>query len=456
MNIIIIGAGKTGEELIASLLAEDHDIAVIDPLYSVIENIQESYDVLGICGSGVVTETLGEAGAADADLVIACTPQDEINVLSCVISKRLGAKSCIARVRNPELNAQTHFMRRELGIDTMMNPDYYAAHAISRILRIPSASKVDSFAGGRLDMVQLKVASDSPLVGRALFQLPSVCKTRVLICAVQRSGGTDAIVPSAAYVIQAGDILGLTATHADIHNFLREIGALSEPIRDVLLVGGSRIAYYLAKTLLESGMHVKIIEQNQSRCVELSRELPKARIICGDGTDHELLIEEGVRDMDACIALTGMDEGNIILSLYASSEGVGKVIPKINKTALITMSSHVGLDSTISPELLTADMIVSYVRAMGQSGGESAIQTLYKLLDGQIEAMEFVVQEESASVIGIPLSQMKLKKNLLIAGIVRGSQVIYPGANDQFHAGDIVIVVTSNLHLSALSEILAE
>ena len=189
--------------------------------------------------------------------------------------------------------------------------------------------------------------------------------------------------------------------------------------------------------------------------MELSRELPKARIICGDGTDHELLIEEGIRDMDTCIALTGMDEGNMILSLYAMSEGVGKVIPKINKTALLTMSSHVGLDSAISPEQLTADMIVSYVRAMGQSG-DSAIRTLYKLLDGQIEAMEFMVQEESASVIGIPLSQMKLKKNLLIAGIVRGSRVIYPGANDQFHAGDIVIVVTSALHLSALSEILAE
>lgn len=456
MNIIIIGAGKTGEELIASLLAEDHDIAVIDPLYSVIENIQESYDVLGICGSGVVTETLREAGAADADLVIACTPQDEINVLSCVISKRLGAKSCIARVRNPELNAQTHFMRRELGIDTMMNPDYYAAHAISRILRIPSASKVDSFAGGRLDMVQLKIAADCPLVGTALFQLPSRCKTRVLVCAVQGAGGSDAFVPSAGYVIQAGDILSLTATHGDIHDFFREIGALSEPIRDVLLVGGSRIAYYLAKTLLESGMRVKIVEHNQNRCVELSRELPKARIICADGTNHEILIEEGVRDMDACIALTGMDEGNMILSLYAVSEGVGKVIPKINKTALLTMASHVGLDSAISPEQLTADMIVSYVRAMGQSGSNSAIRTLYKLLDGQIEAMEFMVQEESASVIGIPLSQMKLKKNLLIAGIVRGSQVIYPGANDQLYAGDIVIVVTSNRHLSALTEILAE
>lgn len=456
MNIIIIGVGKTGEELIASLLAEGHDIAVIDPLYSVIENILDTYDVMGICGSGVVTETLEKAGADVADLVIACTPQDEINVLSCVIAKQLGCKSCIARVRNPELNAQTRFMQQKLGIDTMMNPDYYAAHAISRILRIPSASKVDSFAGGKLDMVQLKVAADCPLVGTALFQLPSRCRTRVLVCAVQCAGHQAAIVPSAGYVIQAGDILSLTATHADIHRFFREIGALSEPIRDVLLVGGSRIAYYLAKNLVESGLHVKIIEEDHDRCVELSRELPHARIICADGTNHEILIEEGIRDMDACIALTGMDEGNIILSLYALSEGVGKVIPKINKTALLTMSSHVGLDSAISPEQLTADMIVSYVRALGQSGSDSAIQTLYKLLDGQIEAMEFLVQEESVSMTGIPLSEMHLKKNLLIAGIVRESQVIYPGANDQFCVGDTVVVVTANLRLSTLREILAD
>ena len=455
MKIIIIGAGKTGEELIHSLLAEGHDIAVIEPKYSVIENILESYDVLGICGSGVVTETLCQAGAADADLVIACTPQDEINVLSCVIARRLGVKSCIARVRNPELNSQTQFMRRELGIDTMINPDYYAAFAISRILRIPSASKVDSFAGGRLDMVQLRVAPDCPLVGTALYQLPTVCKTRVLVCAVQSSSTAEAIVPNAGYVIQAGDVLSLTANHGDIHAFFREIGVLSEPIRNVLLVGGSRIAYYLAKTLLESGMRVKIVEQNEARCTELARELPKARIILGDGTDHELLIEEGIRDMDACIALTNMDEGNMILSLYARSEGVSKVIPKINQAALMNISSHVGLDSAVSPELLTADMIVSYVRALGQSG-DSAIRTLYKLLDGQIEAMEFMVQEETASVIGIPLSQMRLKKNLLIAGIVRGSQIIYPGANDQFRPGDIVVVVSSALHLSALSEILAD
>lgn len=455
MNIIIIGAGKTGEELIHSLLAEEHDIAVIDPLYSVIENILETYDVMGICGSGVVTATLEEADAPNADLVIACTAQDEINVLSCMIAKRLGAKSCIARVRNPELNVQTQFMRQELGIDTMMNPDYYAAYAISRILRIPSAAKVDSFAGGRLDLVQLKVAQNCPLVGTALLQLPHICKTRVLVCAVQSADGSDAFVPSADYVIQAGDILSLTATHGNIHSFFREIGALSEPIRDVLLVGGSRIAYYLAKTLLESGMRVKIIEQNYHRCEELSRELPKARILCGDGMDHELLISEGLRDMDACIALTGMDEGNMILSLYAMNQGVGKVILKINKTPLVTMSARVGLDSAVSPELLTADMILSYVRALGQSG-DSAIRTLYKLLDGQIEALEFVVQEESSSIIGIPLAQMKLKKNLLIAGIVRGSHVIYPGANDHFLPGDIVVVVTSNRHLSALSEILAD
>ncbi len=465
MNIIIIGAGKTGEELILSLLAEGHDIAVVDPSYSVMEHILDTYDVIGVCGSGVITATLAEAKCEDADLVIACTPQDEINVLSCVIARKIGAKNCVARVRNPQLNAQTRFMRSELGIDTMFNPDQTAAHAISRILRIPSAAKVDTFAGGKLDLMQLKIGADSPLVGTALFQLPSKCKTRVLVCAVQPAQPytaddgeetTDAFVPSAGYVIGAGDILSITATHGDIHRFLRETGNMAEPVRDVLLIGGSRIAYYLTQTLLDSGMHVKIIEQNRERCEELARELPKARIIFGDGSNHELLISEGIRDMDACVPLTGMDEGNMILSLYAAGEGVGKVIPKINKIALLAMAAHAGLDSAVCPEQLTADMIVSYVRALGQSGDDSAVRTLYKLLDGQIEALEFAVQEETVEVLDTPLSRMKLKKNLLIAGIVRGSQVIYPGANDQFRPGDVVVVVTSNRHLSSLAEILVE
>jgi len=457
MKIVIIGAGKTGEELISSLLAEGHDIAVIDPLYSVIESVLDSYDVLGICGSGVVTRTLEEAGAAHADLVIACTSEDEINVLSCVIAKRLGAHHCIARVRNPELNQQTHFMRHQLGIDTMVNPDYYAAHAISRILRFPGTNKVDSFAGGLIDLIQLKISQDSPLVGTALYQLPAKCKTRVLVCAVQQAGGEDAIVPSAGYIIQAGDTLSLAATHADIHRFLRETGTLSEPIRNVLLVGGSRVAFYLARALLDSGMRVTIIEKDRNRCVELSRELSKAKVICGDGTDHELLIAEGIRGMDACIALTGMDEGNMILSLYAMSEGVGKAIPKIDKKTLHGMANNIGLSSAVSPIQLTADVIISYARAM-ETAGSSAIRTLYKLLDGKIEALEFAVQEQASksAILYTPLSQLKLKKNLLIAGIVRGSQVIYPGAHDEIRPGDTVIVVTTNLYLSTLDEILTE
>jgi len=454
MNIIIIGCGKTGEELVSSLLAENHNISIVDPLPSVIAAMQEAYDILGICGSGVVTETLKEAGVDKADLVISCTSQDEINVLSCAIAKRLGAQNCVARVRNPDLHAQIQFMRREFGIDTMVNPDYYAANAISRILRIPSATKVDSFASGRIDIVELKITEKSPLAGLSLMQLPTKFKTRVLVCAVQCAGSDRVLVPSGAYVIKAGDILNLTATHGDIHRFLREIGELSEPVKDVMLIGGSRIAYYLAKMLTESGMHVKIIEADSRRCIELARELPKVRINHGDGTDHELLIEEGIRRMNACIALTGMDEGNMVLSLYAMSEGVQKVIPKINKKPLLTMADGIQLNSGISPNQLMADVIISYVRALGQSG-HSAIRTLYKLVDGRVEAMEFAATD-NASVIGIPLCELKLKKNLLLAGIVRGSHVIYPGANDQIHPGDIVIVVTTNLYISTLDGILEE
>lgn len=454
MNIIIIGCGKTGEELVASLLAENHSISVIDTLPSVINTVQETYDVIGICGSGAVTDTLREAGVEKADLVISCTSQDELNVLSCTIAKRLGALNCVARVRNPDLHAQIQFMRREFGIDTMFNPDYYAANAISRILRLPSATKVDSFASGRIDIVELNVTEKSPLVGLALMQFPAKFQTRVLVCAIQCAESDRVLVPSGAYVIKAGDVLNITATHGDIHRFLREIGELSEPIRDVMLIGGSRIAYYLTKMLTESGMRVKIIESDEDRCMELARELPKARIIHGNGADHELLVEEGIRTMDACIPLTGMDESNMILSLYAISEGVQKVIPKINKKTLLTMASGIHLNSGISPNQLMANVIISYARALGQSGN-SAIRTLYKLVDGQVEAMEFVVTEKSR-VIGIPLCKLELKNNLLIAGIVRGSRIIYPGANDMIRPGDVVIVVTTNLYISSLDGILEE
>ncbi|MBQ7921541.1 MAG: Trk system potassium transporter TrkA [Clostridia bacterium] len=454
MNIIIIGCGKTGEELVASLLAENHNISIIDTLPSVINAVQESYDVIGICGSGAVTDILREAGVEKADLVISCTPQDELNVLSCTIAKRLGAKNCVARVRNPDLHAQIQFMRREFGIDNMFNPEYHAANAISRILRIPSAIKVDSFASGRIDIVELKVTEKSPLAGLSLMQFPSKFKTRVLVCTVQCAGSDRVLVPSGAYVIKPGDILNLTATHGDIHRFFREIGELSEPIRDVMLIGGSRIAYYLTKMLTDSGMRVKIIESDENRCLELARELPKAQIIHGDGSDHELLVEEGIRNMDACIPLTGMDESNMILSLYALSEGVQKVIPKINKKTLLGMAGGIQLNSGISPNQLMANVIISYARALGQSGN-SAIRTLYKLIDGQVEAMEFVATDK-AEVIGTPLCDLKLKKNLLIAGIVRGSHIIYPGANDVICPGDIVIVVTTNLYISSLDGILEE
>ncbi len=454
MNIIIIGCGKTGEELIGALLAEDHNISVIDTLPSVINEVQENYDVIGICGSGAVTDTLREADVGKADLVISCTSQDELNVLACTIAKRLGAGNCVARVRNPDLHAQIQFMRREFGIDNMFNPDYSAANAISRILRIPGAIKVDSFASGRIDIVELKVTEKSPLAGLALMQFPAKFKTRVLVCTVQCAGSDRVLVPSGAYVIKAGDVLNLTATHGDIYRFFREIGELAEPIRDVMLIGGSRIAYYLTKMLTESGMRVKIIEADRNRCLELARELPKARIIHGDGTDHELLVEEGIRDMDACIPLTNMDEGNMILSLYALSEGVQKVIPKIDKKTLLGMANGIQLNSGISPNQLMANVMISYARALGQSGN-SAIRTLYKLLDGRVEAMEFVAKE-TPGVTGIPLCELQLKKNLLIAGIVRGSQIIYPGANDVIKPGDVVIVVTTNLYISSLDGILEE
>lgn len=449
MNIIIVGGGKVGLSLVQNLRYEDHDISLIDPNSSVIEYTTTEYDVLGIEGSGACHEDLLAAGADKADLLIATSAQDELNILSCIMAKRMGTHRCIARVRDPKLSTHLPFLRDELGLSAMVNPELYAAGEISRIIRMPSAIKVDSFAKGRIDLAEIKVEEGSALDGLTLFKLPTIYKSRVLICAVTRDG--DVIIPSGDFVLRAGDRIHVTASHADLSSFFKEQGTAVSRIRDVMIIGGGRIAYYLTRQLLDSGIRVKIIEIDPERCLWLSDAFPKATVICGDGTDQDLLISEGLNTADACVALTGLDEENIILSMFAKSQSDAKVITKVNKPSLKKMTGSVGLDSLISPMQLTANMIVQYVRAVQNSGG-SNISTLYKLVDDRVEAIEFVAREGS-KVLGITLRELSLKKDLLIAGIIRGSKVIIPSGNDCIMKNDSVIVVTTNRYFQDLDEI---
>ncbi len=449
MNIIIVGGGKVGLSLVQNLRYEDHDISLIDPNSSVIEYTTTEYDVLGIEGSGACHEDLLAAGADKADLLIATSAQDELNILSCIMAKRMGTHRCIARVRDPKLSTHLPFLRDELGLSAMVNPELYAAGEISRIIRMPSAIKVDSFAKGRIDLAEIKVEEGSALDGLTLFKLPTTYKSRVLICAVTRDD--DVIIPSGDFVLRAGDRIHVTASHADLSSFFKEQGAAVSRIRDVMIIGGGRIAYYLTRQLLDSGIRVKIIEIDPERCLWLSDAFPKATVICGDGTDQDLLISEGLNTVDACVALTGLDEENIILSMFAKSQSDAKVITKVNKPSLKKMTGSVGLDSLISPMQLTANMIVQYVRAVQNSGG-SHISTLYKLVDDRVEAIEFVARAGS-KILGITLRELMLKKDLLIAGIIRGNKVIIPSGNDCVMKNDSVIVVTTNRFFQDLDEI---
>ncbi len=449
MKIIIVGAGKVGMALTEELCRENHEISVIDPNQTVIEYISTEYDVLGVEGSGSSCEDLETAGAERADLLIAASSQDEVNILSCAIAKKMGTKRCIARIRDPRLSVQFPFLREELGLTNMVNPELYAANEISRIIRTPAAVKVDSFAKGRIDLAEIKIAQGSRLDGVSLYMLPKMIKSKLLICAVER--GSEVLIPSGDFVLHEGDHIHVTATHQDLADFFREQGKPMQRIRSVMIIGGGRIAYYLTRQLLDSGIAVKIIEMDRERCLELSNAFPKAKIICADGTNQDILITEGLCSVDACVALTGMDEENIILSMYAAAQCSAKVITKVSKTSLRKMTASVGLDSLISPQQLTANMIVQYVRGLQNVGG-SSITTLYKLVDNRVEAIEFTASGNS-KILNVPLRELTLKKDLLIAGIIRGNKVIIPNGDVSIMRDDSVIVVTTNRYFQDLDDI---
>ena len=450
MRIVIIGVGKVGMTLTEYLSAEGNDVTLIDTDQEIIDNAVNSFDVNGIMGNGVNFSVQQEAGVAHADVVIATTYSDEINMLCCLVAKKIGVRHTVARIRDPEYSRQFSFMLGEMGLDMIVNPELETAREISRLLRYPYAIRIDTFAKGKVDLAEMKIAPDSPLDGMQISDIQRKLQVRILVCAVQH--GDTVYIPRGDNVLYAGDHIHFTASHRDLNAFFRKMGAFHHKLKNVFIVGGGRIAYYLARQLIDLGMNVKIVEKDEARCKFLKESLPKAQIVLGDGTDQTLLAEENFADADASIAATGIDEENIILSIFAIQQRIDKVITKISKTTLTDLLEAVGLDSVVTPKLFTANLILSYIRALQSTAGGS-VQTLYKLVENQVEALEFHVEKESA-VTAKPLRDLNLKKDLLICCIIRKSNIIFPGGDDVIQPGDNVIVTTTSEKLTDLENIL--
>ena len=452
MRIIIVGAGKVGLALTQHLSGENQ-VTVIDQNPQLIDNIINIHDVMGVCGNGASYEVQKEAEADKAELLIATTSSDETNIVACLVAKKLGVQHTIARIRNPEYEKQLRFMREELGLSMSINPEKATAREIARVLRFPNAMKLESFSKGRLELVEYRLPEKSALHGMQLADLYRNIRVRVLICAVARKGET--IIPSGDFVLQAGDKIYLTSSPAQLEQFFRHLGVFRGRASSVMIVGASKMCYYLAQELLEMGMSVKIIDRDEQRCIRMGEQLPRALVIVGDGTDSELLYEEGIGQTDAFVALTGMDEANILMAMSASRlAGDCKVVVKINRRSLLELvAAESMIDSVVSTGSVTAELILQYVRAMQNATG-SQIKTLHRIVDETVEALEFGVTTP-APYIGVPLKDLKLKSGILLAGIVRqNGQIIIPSGDDVLNLHDDVIVVTKDTSLRDIGDIL--
>ncbi|MDR7814057.1 Trk system potassium transporter TrkA [Lacrimispora sp.] len=450
MKIIIVGCGKVGATLAEQLNNEHHDIMLIDKSADVINSITERIDVMGVVGNGAVYKVQMEAGIQETDLLIATTNSDELNMLCCLIAKKAGDCHTIARIRNPEYHSEINYIREELGLSLAINPEMAAAMEIARLLRFPSAIKIDTFAKGRIEILKFLVPDHSILHNMRVREVLSKLHCNVLICAIEH--GSEVIIPSGESVMMAGDKISFIASPAEANEFFKQAGIDNNTIRTVMMVGGGKITYYVAKLLESTKINVKILEQNMERCNELSELLPKAMVIHGDASDQELLLQEGIGQIDAFASLTGFDEENIMLSLYAASQSKAKLITKVNRIAFENVIDSMNLGSVIYPKLITSETILQYVRAMQNSMG-SNVETLYKIVADRAEALEFRVANEP-SIVGIPLEKLELKNNLLVAFINRKGQFISPRGKDTLEEGDRVIVVTTVTGLNDLKDIL--
>ena len=437
MKIIIAGAGKVGYSVAQMLETEGHDLTVIERDAETVSRLSNELDVVCVEGSATNPETLREAGAAEAELLIAATELDEVNMICGIAARKLGTPQIVARIRDPEYLHQTEFLRDALGIDFIVNPEYECAREISRILRFPSAVRVDTFSKGSAEIMEYRVGEGSRLDGAALKTLPSTYGAKVLVGVVERGG--DAIIPNGDFVLKTGDLLSVTGSSGELRRFFTALGQYRRPVKNVMILGGGRIAVYLTRLLHESGIEATIVEADRARCDLLCDLVPYARIIHGDGTIREVLTEEGLERSDAFVALTGDDENNIITSMYAKRVNVPKIVTKVNREHLAEILLSYGIDSYVTPKKLIAQQLTGYVRALNNSRG-SSMETMHRLADGKVEALEFKVKD-GARIIGVPLKDLKLKPNVLISAVIHDNKTVIPGGATVIESGDHAVVV---------------
>ena len=449
MNIIIIGCGKVGTTLADQLVKEAHNVTMIDTSAEALEKFPDEIDAIRMEGNGASIEVLKEAGLDNCDVLIAVTASDELNLLCCLIARKAGHCHTIARVRNPIYGDELDFIKEQMEVSMVINPEMAAAAEISRVLRFPSAIEIDPFARGRVEMLKFKVQPEFEIAGMSVMDIAAKYPLNVLICGVER--GDEVTIPGGRFVIEAGDKVSIIGSPQGSQEFFRMIGLNTNQVKNTLIVGGGTTGYYLARYLRSMKIQVKIIEKDRKRCEELSEIFDDVMVIHADGTDRSVLIEEGIATAESFVALTNLDEENVFLSLYAKNVSKAKLVTKINRFTFDELIGKMDLGTLIYPKFITADYILQYVRAMQNSIG-SNVENLYRILDSKAEALEFIIREESA-VTGVPLHEMTLKNNLLVASIVRDGKTLIPRGNDSLQVGDKVIIVTTHKGLHDITDI---
>lgn len=451
MNIIIVGCGKIGSTILGSLASENHDIVAVDTDPKVISEISNLHDVMCLCGNGVDWETLTEAGAEKANLLIAVTGSDECNMLICYMAKKVGVPYTIARIRNPEYNDKSlGFIKQALDISFAINPDAVAAKELFNLLQFPGAESIETFSRRNFELIEIVLKKNSVLHGVSLMEMRKKYPASYLVGIVQR--GDEVFIPGGSFRLESGDRVGITASASEIEKLFKMLGTMEDRAKNVMIVGAGRYAHYLTRHLLSTGAAVTVIDKDEAVCRNFAEAIPEAVVVCGNAASEELLMEEGLRTMDAFITLTGHDEENILLSYLASSKGVKKVITKINNEEFSSMAEKLGLECLVSPKNMICDIITRYARALAGSV-DSQMETLYNLMGGKAEAVEFIVGEDFPQR-GIPLKDLKLKKNTLVAGIIRGRKVIIPAGFDTIETGDRIVILSSSKRCLELGDIL--
>ena len=450
MNIVIMGCGKIGADILANMVMEGHDVTVIDQDATVLNDITNVYDVMTMCGNGTDYDTLMEAGVAEAELYMAMTLNDELNFMSCFLARKMGAKHTVARISNPEYRGRgLAFIKQQANISMFINPDQITAAEIFNTLKLPNGIRSEYFSKRNFEMIEMQVKEYSPLIGHKLYEIRNKIKAKFLVCVVRR--GDQVFIPDGNFELKKGDMINLTASPSEVDKLLKACGYLEKGSRDVMILGGSGPAYYLGKMLAEVHSSVKIIERDRQRCRELCEAIPQAVVINGDGAKQEILLEEGLASADAFVSLTGIDEENILMSIFAASQNVPKAMTKVDRNEFKVMAEKLGLENIVNPKELISNNMVRYARALENSMG-SNVETLYKLMDGAAEALEFNVKP-SFKKVQIPLKYLDLKPNILIGGIVRGRRTIIPGGDDVIQVGDRVVVIATDQRLYDLSDI---